>query len=165
MKKKLLFGVIFAVLIFVAVLILFLGRPEAVDPQHAAYREEIQAALKEHGLDPSIAPSWYPEGYTLESVQVIDLDSGTILHAWMSKEDDGLGFQYTCADDPALIDSYHLEKDECPPIVRESNGRTFHIIHNANSLTATWSDGLDMILIYGPLSIEDMEKIIDAIGG
>ena len=49
--------------------------------------------------------------------------------------------------------------------VYESNGRSFYIMSNIDTLTATWSDGTLVVTIGGQLTRDEIKGIIDSIGG
>lgn len=105
----------------------------------------LQEASEERGFPKSLIPTWCPEGF--EPSEPID-DSVMVSRYY----------------DSEAIAATVYEKDDTEVEVYESNGRTFYIMSNLNSMTATWSDGRISIDIIGQLDVNQIEHIIDSIG-
>lgn len=131
------------------------------------YLVEFRDMLGEHKIPPELAPTWYPEGVQTEG-PIYDegnlfCDSVGIFFAFK----DGRGFS-VCVDryfSPEDIGRDIVEKDTVDADPYTRNERTFYISSNNNTVTATWADGLLSERISGDLSVEEVKKIIDSIGG
>lgn len=69
---------------------------------------------------------------------------------------------YKTTDD---LDLYTFEKDNSVVEQYTSGQKTFYILSNDDTVTATWSDGLLVESISGNLTMEEIKTIIDSIGG
>lgn len=138
----------------------------AISPEHAAYYEEIQAALSSIGITDAVAPSWYPNGFEPDAPRVASNGACDTVATMFSNED-GKHFlisitQYNSSSDLA---ARTFEKD--PTFVEQyTHGtKTFYIFSNINGITATWADSLLLENISGDLTLDELKTIIDSIGG
>ena len=58
-----------------------------------------------------------------------------------------------------------FEKDDNPVEAYTSYERTFYIFSNVNTTVAIWADGNLRETITGDLSVDEVKKIINSIGG
>lgn len=127
----------------------------------------LQEASEERGFPKSLIPTWCPEGFEpsepiddsvedyVDSVycEYVNAEANKTYYAMVSRYYDSEAIAATV-----------YEKDDTEVEVYESNGRTFYIMSNLNSMTATWSDGRISIDIIGQLDVNQIEHIIDSIG-
>lgn len=138
---------------------------EAVN--HAILHDTIQTALADCGISEEYTPTWYPDGFDLTDVSVIQNDLQTSVRLTFSDGNEKFFFlsvdQY---QDPELIDLqvFEIKSDSVEPYT--CNGKTYYILSNADSTTATYTDG-DCILqrIWGDLSAKEIKNLIDSAGG
>ncbi len=127
----------------------------------------FQQALEEQELPKEFAPTWYPEGFAIDAVNTWDGDSSMSTAAQISFiNEDGRSFAVS-------VDRYHdvkdmtapFEKDAGPVETYTSNGRTFYIMSNINTMSAAWADGDLMQTIIGILSVDEIKQMIHSMGG
>lgn len=123
----------------------------------------LEAALAVYDLPPDgLVPTWIPEGYTLESVQVGDSPlMATILGDYYSA--DGhiqIELRYLRGDTASTY-----EKDDSLVEVYQIEDTDFYIYSNNMQNVVTWNyNGCDCS-ITGDLTIDDLYKMIDSIYG
>ena len=127
----------------------------------------FREASRERGLPQSLIPTWYPKGF--EPSEPID-DSvedyvDSVYCEYINKEEDRfyLAMVSRYFDSEAIAATVY-EKDDTEVEIYESKGRTFYIMSNLDSMTATWSDGIISIDIIGQLEVNQIKRIIDSIG-
>lgn len=134
--------------------------------KNAEYFDLLQTALDECEIMEDLIPVWYPEGFqALEPVISKAKRYDTINAAFQGT--DGQFFSllithYRTAED---LDLFLYEKDSSAVEQYTSGLKTFYIMSNDDTVTATWSDGLFVESISGNLTIKEIKSIIDSIGG
>lgn len=112
-------------------------------------------------IDP-LAPSWIPEGYTLDYVEVSPSDTEIIFSASYSKEQNTLSFLYSYRKDGTFTSST-FEKDGSSVVEYIQNGITHYIMSNLSVQLSAWVNGNCECSITGPISEKEMIAIIDSI--
>lgn len=129
--------------------------------------EEIQAELNAMGVYQDLAPTWWPEGFEVFELKPehVEGEFDSVVCGYENKETNE--FFHVTFDIYYNTDwfSTPYEKDDTPMEVYESNGRSFYIMSNIDTLTATWSDGTLVVTIGGQLTRDEIKGIIDSIGG
>lgn len=127
----------------------------------------FREASRKRGLPQNLIPTWYPKGF--ESSEPID-DSvedyvDSVYCEYINKEENRsyLAMVSRYFDSEAIAAAVY-EKDDTEVEIYESKGRTFYIMSNLDSMTATWSDGILSIDIIGQLEVNQIKRIIDSIG-
>lgn len=139
-------------------------------PDESTYSSEyyaaFQDALREHGLPKKLAPTWYPEGFLPNEPQVWDDNlSQAVQFNFISS--DGRNFAINIEkykEEESLINSPY-EKDSSNVEIYSNDHMTFYIMSNIDIVTAAWADGNLTETIIGKLSIPEVKKMIDSIGG
>lgn len=130
------------------------------------YYAAFQDALREQGLPKELAPTWYLEGFLPNEPQVWDDNlSQSVQSSFISL--DGRNFAINIEkykEEKSLIDSPY-EKDSSNVEVYSNEHMTFYIMSNVDTVTAAWADGNLTETIIGKLSIPEVKKMIDSIGG
>lgn len=134
--------------------------------RNAEYQEMFREALEETGLPTELAPGWYPEEYTAKEPEAWDNKTGISVEFLFENE----------AKETFIVgvDKYRetinfaplpFEKDSDSVEVYTSNERTFYIMSNVNVRTAMWADENLTAAIRGRLSVDEIKKMIDSMGG
>lgn len=130
------------------------------------YFDLLQTALNECEITEDLVPAWYPEGFqAMEPVISKTKRYDTINVAFQGAEEQFFSLlitHYKTTDD---LDLYTFEKDNSVVEQYTSGQKTFYILSNDDTVTATWSDGLLVESISGNLTMEEIKTIIDSIGG
>lgn len=141
----------------------------AQEPNSAETMDELdrfKSVLNAYSLDPGLAPSWLPDGYTMSNVEVYQ--DNTMLQVFSScknAEDGYFGIQILRYEDAKRLSRHTFEKSPEKVETVLSHGKQFYILTNEDTLTATWSDGNVLMSIAGNLPREDLVQIIKSIGG
>ena len=131
-------------------------------PEYSALRE----ALASLGIDENLAPTWFPDGFEAGNLEIVSSSVSDIVN-FVASSENGTIFsldiiRYASAD---YLSDTQFEKDAENVEQYSNNQQTFYILSNADTITATWSEGLLVEQITGNISDEAMKKIIDSIGG
>lgn len=134
--------------------------------RNAEYQAMFQEALEEQGMPKELAPAWYPKGFTAEKPEVWDNEIGRLVEFCLENED-GKSFYVSVNkySETVNLTSTPYEKDSEPVEAYTGNGRTFYMMSNVNVCVATWTDGDLMEVIRGTLSVDEVKKMIDSMGG
>lgn len=129
--------------------------------------EEIQAELNAMGVYQDLAPTWWPEGFEVFELKPehVEGEFDSVVCGYENKETNEFFHVTFDIYYNAYWFSTPYEKDDTPMEVYESNGRSFYIMSNIDTLTATWSDGSLVVAIGGQLTRDEIKGIIDSIGG
>ncbi len=126
----------------------------------------IQILLEEQNIPAAYAPTWIPAGFVSEEPRVVVSKQLTTVSVCYLNGKDEFAYSVTHHLSKDTIEASNYEK-EYGDAAAYSNGRSvFYIFENTDSTTAVWTDGESFdIEIRGALSVQDMKKIIDSIGG
>ena len=126
----------------------------------------LREALASVGIDEDLAPTWFPEGFVESDTKISNSKMSDIVH-FVLEDETGYVINITIAQYYSTefleITDFEIKTDS---VQHYSNGKQmFYLFSNANTVTATWANGLIMEQIYGDISEEDTKHIIDSIGG
>lgn len=132
-------------------------------PNHAL----LLTALNDCGITETLAPAWFPEGFSLSEHKIISNDSGnTVSFFFNNTEQKYFTIQIIKVNSASDIETYLFEKDDSAVKQYVSQGKTFYFLSNLDNQTATWSDGNSLVMIIlGNISENDIKAMIDSIGG
>lgn len=138
----------------------------SVSPEHAAYYEEIQAALSDAEISDTLVPSWYPDGFEASAPRVANTNKSATVTTMFSHKD-GRHFLLSIAryNSSSDLAARTFEKDASLVEQYTYGTKTFYIFSNLNTVTATWSDGLLLVNISGDLTVNELKSVINSIGG
>lgn len=126
----------------------------------------LREALASVGIDEDLAPTWFPEGFTAEEPEILTSNFNDVVYFALNN-----GNKYSIN---ITIRQYysteHLEgadfEIKTGSVQKYSNNlQTFYLFSNTGTVTAIWADGLLVEQISGDISVEEMENMIDSIGG
>lgn len=134
--------------------------------RNAEYQAVFQEALEEQGMPKELAPAWYPKGFTAGEPEIWNDDMGKRVEFGF-KNESGEAFVVSVNEYNEAVDlaPTPYEKDSEPVEVYTGSGRTFYMMSNVNVCVATWADGDLMEVIRGTLSVDEIKKMIDSMGG
>ncbi len=128
---------------------------------------KIQDELNANGIYQELAPTWWPEGFEIFELhsEKVEGEFDNVVCGYENKETNKVfNITFDVYYNPAWF-STQFEKDDTPMEVYESNGRSFYIMSNIDTLTATWSNGTIVVTVGGQLTRDEIKGIIDSIGG
>lgn len=128
---------------------------------------DFQAALDDYGITEDLAPAWCPEGFEVSESEISNNDFGDkILCTFTGPKGKSFSIQVRRYDSPADIKAHVFEKDNSAVQNYSAGGKTFYILSNVDTVTATWSDDRSLVLkITGNISEDGIKTIINSMGG
>lgn len=125
-------------------------------PSNQAEYSSLQEALDAYGVTTPLAPTWIPDGFSLDEVVVAEgsLDGSMRFQAFYVNEDKYLSIYVLTMHDNAGIDHSMWEKDNAHAIEIEISGTTFYLIENDEDPVLVWQDGSFEGCIYGDVTSE-----------
>ena len=126
----------------------------------------LQAALEECGITEDLAPTWYPAEFEASDPKILSGKLSDAVHVSFSDGDEGF-FNINIAryKSASNLATGTFEKDSASVEQYTSGAKTFYIMSNIDTITATWSEGLLVERISGNLQINEIKAVIDSIGG
>lgn len=107
-------------------------------------------------------PSWIPDGYILDYVEVSPLIGQIIFSASYIDSQRTISIEYSYPSDNKYVSSM-FEKDG-ESVLEYTKGNIMHyIMSNENALTIAWMNGTCECSIWGDISYDEAQKIIDSI--
>ena len=135
---------------------------QSVSRQPLEY-SSLQEALDDYGVTEITAPTWFPEGYVLTGISIVNFEEIDCFILRATYENDGylLGLEIVrYSDEPAQ----HVEKTDTIIESIEINGITFHFIENADNHTVAWITEHYECYIWGPynMGIDVLREMVDS---
>lgn len=123
----------------------------------------LQEALDHFGFGSvPLAPTWIPGGYEQLPVEVIEMSKETSFNAGFISGDNMISINFNVWTEP--IYSY-IVKDENPVSIYETSGIEHYIMSNNSDMTAVWMNGNIECFISGPITKDELLKMVDSIYG
>lgn len=119
---------------------------------------EFDQALKAAGITANVVPTWIPEGYDYLWTESYVYEDSAALAVIFCKGDQSLSL---LVESPTV--NGHYEKDEREIVIYKKANVTHYIMHNLDTVGAAWNDGVVECSLVGPITVEEMQKIIDSI--
>lgn len=137
-----------------------------IERQSVESENQIQIALREMGMPVELAPTWFPEGYEIQNVDVSGVDDPIlVVQCDIQKDNYPLINVIIKKSNQFDFNNTELEKQTDPPMLYTSNSRVFYIFKNADRWVGCWSDSDYRITISGVSTEDQLVSIIDSIGG
>ena len=122
----------------------------------------LQEAFNAYSITEPLAPTWVPEGYTLDYVEALPSSGQILFTASYSDSQNTLSLSYSYWTDNVFRSST-FEKDGSSVVEYTKNGIVHYIMSNVDVRVAAWVNGTCECSIFGPLSDEEMIAMIDSI--
>ncbi|WP_455582701.1 DUF4367 domain-containing protein [Dysosmobacter sp.] len=137
--------------------------PEEEKGVSALEYETLAEAAAAFGLEGPYVPSWLPEEYALENVQIRNLEGMALLSAYYAGEGDHcLIVHYDRRRSGSEGTSIH-EKDDTPVEIYERDGVSYYFLSNLDFQSVTWMPEETLeCSIGGTVSQETLRKIVDS---
>lgn len=121
----------------------------------------LQEALDSAGVDTPLAPSYFPQGYSLKSITIDQTPLQKIYRATYQNGD--IVLRITVREHIAS-DPEYIEQGEGLIERYEALGIKYYIFSNNDKTRAVWINGSYECYISGNLSVEELKMMIDSIG-
>lgn len=121
----------------------------------------LDEALEAFRINLPLVPHWFPEGFGELKVTGAVMPYGMFIFANSEGREQYLTIEYSefGEDGPTVV----VEKDQNDPILYESGGMTHYIVTDNGHCKATWTIDNIQCIICAPITVEEMEQIIDSI--
>ena len=120
----------------------------------------LQAALDEFEIENAVVPSWIPDGYIEVDVRTFDTPKQ---HQFSARYQNGDKIIKIWIADYLDTDPLQIEQSDSTLEVYEVDGTKYYIFQDNEQLRAAWVvDSLECY-ISGPISMDEIKKIIDSI--
>lgn len=128
--------------------------------------DALQEALVSAGIDKNLAPTWCPDGFTALEPETVNSSVGNAVYFVLSGRDgEFISLDFVRYHSRENLEDTLFEKD-VKGVEQYSNGeKTFYILSNIDTITATWSDGIIMTQFSGDTTEDVLKKLIDSVGG
>lgn len=121
--------------------------------------ESLQAALDAFGVVEVSAPTWIPEGYSLNSVETLCLPDGTL---WLLSAEytNGINFLHFEIENYQGEPSSQIEKTDTPVETFSVNGITVYLLENINNNMAAWATEHYEYSVSGAVEKTELQQIV-----
>lgn len=139
-------------------------------PDHSTnsskYYAAFQDALEEQGLPRELVPTWYPEEFTPSEPKIWNDNLGqAVQFSFTSSDGRNFSIDIEKYKEEKIIVESPYEKDSSNVEIYSNDYMTFYVISNINTVMAAWSNDNLTETIGGDLSVIEIKKMIDSIGG
>ena len=134
----------------------------AADPEqeYNAELKSLQDALNDYEVTEKLAPTWMPEGYTSNDLQV----SRTPRTLYIGSTYENNGSELIIKIRQTIgVQAEQVEKNDDLLEMYVVDGVEYYIFSNTETLQAAWSIGEFECGISGEITLEEMKKMIDSI--
>ena len=126
----------------------------------------LREALASVGIDEDLAPTWFPEGFTVIELKAETSSlTDTVYFATGNKDEYFINITIRQYHSIEHLEGADFEIKSGSVQEHSNKLQTFYLFSNAGTITATWANGLLMEQISGDMSLEEMKLMIDSIGG
>ena len=130
-------------------------------PDNEEEYSSLQDALIKSNRDPSIVPTWIPDGYQFDSVakEITPLRENYTVYYFNESRVLQIFIQSYIVDDPEKV-----EVNDTLVEIYPHSGLDYYIFSNMDHYKAVWVSDNCECSITGDISIDDIKKMIDSIG-
>ncbi len=128
--------------------------------QQGTISDSLQKTLNKYGVTAELVPTWIPDGYVPENVDVTETPLKTTFNATYKSIDDEISIIIVSLSEP-LPKTY--EKDSDDVTVYTVNNIEHYIMTNLERIKIVWTTENYECSISGNLSVDEAETMIDSI--
>ena len=128
--------------------------------QQGTISDSLQETLNKYGVTAELVPTWIPDGYAPENVDVTETPLKTTFNATYKSIDDEISIIIVSLSEP-LPKTY--EKDSDDVTVYAVNNIEHYIMTNLERIKIVWTTENYECSISGNLSVDEAETMIDSI--
>lgn len=134
-------------------------------PPNKGEYANLQTALDAYGITEQLAPTWFPDGFTVDEV-VVNKTANLeyiVFNTCYKNDSQSIVVQIKMHHEQDSMDFTTWQKDDMDVNPLTVNGRTFYTMVNAGRVCAVWVDGLFECSIIGDISSDELSGIINSI--
>ncbi|MGN1031099.1 MAG: DUF4367 domain-containing protein [Butyricicoccaceae bacterium] len=120
----------------------------------------LQEALAADGITEPLVPTWIPQGYQLDAVEVVPVEPNTCYTAIYGSDEEHLVISIRHVVDGSKST---FEKDGDSVEIYEENGIRHYIFGNLEAVGAVWFHGANECCIEGTVSRDEIKEMIQSI--
>lgn len=138
------------------------GQPDAdaPSPSNTMQYESLQQALELTDQDSGVIPTWIPEGFALESLDIRENPLQRYYIALYKNNENTLTITVRSF---AEADPERIEFDDTLVEIYTVSGQEYYIFSNSKKISAAWIQGCYECCISGEITIEEIKMMIDSI--
>lgn len=122
--------------------------------------DSLQEALELTGQDFSLIPTWIPEGYVLEK---IDIDKTPVQKDYIAMYVKGEQFYNICVRAYIESDPQRIEANESVVDTITTDKNEYYILSNNGLTSAIWTQDSYECFITGDLTVDELKQMINSI--
>lgn len=122
---------------------------------------EAEQVLFEYGLEQPLLPSWLPQGYVYDNIDIAETPNRTVFYIKYSSVHSEI--LITIAKVSAAPALSVFEKDATEVVEYSAKETVYYIIENNENINIVWVTGPYECSITGHMSLEEAKEIIDSI--
>lgn len=121
------------------------------------------------GIDTPVFPTWIPDDFVLDEILVTKDHVSNSMDLDISYEKRGEEYLFGVSIISSVIaidnamESTRIEKDDRPVIAYTSGNLEWYIMHNLDTINATTIVNDYLILLSGPVTVDEMKQVIDSV--
>lgn len=137
-----------------------MGKVDEPSPDTKNPYSSLQDALDKYQVEHKLVPSWIPEGYVEESVQIKETPKQRLYIAKYTQ--DTFSIRIRIAD---YLEGYPLQIEQSEDLIEKYvvGGVDYYIVENEGQLQAAWVNDHYECYLSGDLSLSEIKMIIDSI--
>jgi hypothetical protein len=121
----------------------------------------IAEALEQNGIPSNNCPTWIPEGFALDKIEVAENEVTKVFLAIY--KNDEITIQFAVLYGTGQLGELIEEKDPGGSTYYGAHGREYYIMTNMGKPKAAWYEGNNIYHISGNIPMEDLYMMIDSI--
>lgn len=130
------------------------------EQEYNAELKSLQDALNDNEVTERLSPTWMPEGYTSNDLQVMRSPRALNVYANYQKNDEELVIKIR---QTIGVQAPQVEKNDDFLELYVVDGVEYYIFSNTETLQAVWSIGEFECIIGGKITLEEVKMMIDSI--
>ena len=130
------------------------------EQEYNAELKSLQDALNDNEVTERLSPTWMPEGYTSNDLQVMRSPRALNVYANYQKNDEELVIKIR---QTIGVQAPQVEKNDDFLELYVVDGVEYYIFSNMETLQAAWSIGEFECLMIGKITLEEVKMMIDSI--
>jgi len=136
--------------------------PDVTEPEknNSIEYDKLRKALKDHGIEEGIVPSWLPDGYKHKDITVKFSPKVKSIQAAYENNNVEL---IIIIRQTIGVPAHQVEKTEDLLEIYTSDGINYYIFSNTDTLQVVWSIGEFECKIVGEITVEEMKEMINSI--
>lgn len=142
-------------------------RTETREPEHTdkGHYDSMEEALDAYGVTTEHIGIKYPEEYSFEHIRVWEFpDSVKFMETYVNESDaKEIIFTIWHYNDSTSLELNAAEKMPPDAEIYIRNGNEYYILVNSETTTITWISGFEMYMVWGKLSVEEANQMIDSL--